>query len=195
MDEKSKVQVAETTEAPQAVSSAVSKKSTNPLVLGLVALLLVIGVCGGMYISSLQNTIKQQQEASSKPNELLQEVNKITEMSDEDKQAAINQLVEDSEINVTYASKAEFVGNVSTTFLVRNIENNHYPIVFEIFDEDGKSLYKSEPIGLGYEVTAISFDEPLSVGVHNCKISIGYDGQGNVNSVFPLQITVKEAEG
>lgn len=190
MQEESKVEVTNINTADNA-----GKKQTKTLIIALIAVIVCLGVGGMFYISSLQNTIKQQQEVATKPNELLQEVNKITEMSDEDKQAAINQLVEDSEINVTYASKAEFVGNVSTTFLVRNIENNHYPIVFEIFDENDKSLYKSEPIGLGYEVTAISFKETLTPGVHNCKIRIGYDGQGNVNSVFPLQITVKEAEG
>lgn len=149
------------------------------------------------FVIGLMAAALYQRDVPVKPNngELNAKMSKISEISDEDKQAAINQLVEEGTINVTYASKATFdLHGKSTLFCVRNIENNHYPVVFEIFDDHGDSIFMSDPMEPGYEVTEITLAEALPEGVYDFKISVGYENNGNVRSTFPLQVTVKDGD-
>ena len=133
-------------------------------------------------------------ETKSKGNtgQLIESVNQIVEMPDEDKQAAINELVAENEINISYETHPIFVGDTSKNFRVRNIPNNHYPIVFKLYDENGKLIYESDLIDPGYEVLGISLDRTLELGEHKMSINIGYYGEGNVQSTFPIIVTVNE---
>lgn len=117
-------------------------------------------------------------------------VDKITEIDYEERQEELNQVVEDGMMNVQYSLSCEFDGKVSTSFNVKNIENNKYPIKFELLDENGKVIYKSNKIERGYELNSIELDEELSKGTHDCQIEIGYAEEGNVASVFPITIEV-----
>lgn len=116
----------------------------------------------------------------------------ITKISDFDAQAYVNEKVAESEININYSPTAIFGsdGKTSTSFTVRNIENNKAPIKFEIFDENGKSIYTSPQIDRGYEMKGITLSEPLSVGSHKGSIIISYVDRGNVSSSFPLTLEV-----
>ena len=117
-------------------------------------------------------------------------VDKITEIDYEERQEELNQVVEDGMMNVQYSLSCEFDGKLSTSFNVKNIENNKYPIKFELLDEKGKVIYKSNKIERGYELNSIELDEELSKGTHDCQIEIGYAEEGNVASVFPITIEV-----
>ncbi|MDU3546447.1 MAG: hypothetical protein E7F83_03385 [Clostridium sp.] len=117
-------------------------------------------------------------------------VDKITEIDYEERQEELNQVVEDGMMNVQYSLSCEFDGKLSTSFNVKNIENNKYPIKFELLDENGKVIYKSNKIERGYELNSIELDEELSKGTHDCQIEIGYAEEGNVASVFPITIEV-----
>ena len=118
-------------------------------------------------------------------------VNAITEISKEDQQEQINQIVEEGNINIQYIPYATFKGTVSESFNVKNIKNNHHPIVFSIYDENSDMIYESKQIKPGYEINSIELGKKLSKGSHECSIKIGYASEGNVSSVFPITIEVK----
>lgn len=118
-------------------------------------------------------------------------VDKITEIDYAERQEQLNQVVEDGMMNVQYSLSCEFDGKISTSFNVKNIENNKYPIVFRLMDEEGSVIYESAKIERGYELNSIELTKELSKGTHNCKIEIGYAEEGNVSSIFPITIEVK----
>lgn len=115
---------------------------------------------------------------------------RIEGMSDEEVAEAVNREVEEGKINVQYSLYAVFDGKKSESFMVRNIEKNHHPLEFTIYDEDGNSIYSSMPINLGYELKDITLDRELPRGDHDCSIRISYVAEGNVASVFPLKVKV-----
>lgn len=118
-------------------------------------------------------------------------VNEITEIDYSVRQEALNAVVEEGKMNVNYSSKAVFKGVVSEKFNIKNIKNNHHPIVFEILDGDGNCIYVSKKIEPGYEMNSIELQKELPKGTHECKIKVGYAEEGNVSSVFPIMIEVK----
>lgn len=87
-------------------------------------------------------------------------------------------------------TKAYFDGKTSTKFNIKNIENNHDDIVFEIFDEDGESLYRSNRIAPGYEMNCIELNKELPKGRHECTIEIQYAVEGHVSTVFSIVIEI-----
>ena len=89
-------------------------------------------------------------------------VNQITEIDTSKRQEELNAIVEEGKMNVNYSSQAVFVGKVSETFNIKNIKNNHHPIVFELFDENGDCIYTSKKIEPGYEMNQIQLDKELS---------------------------------
>lgn len=119
------------------------------------------------------------------------DVDKITEIDYSDQQEALNALVEEGKMNVNYSSQAVFKGTVSEKFNIKNISNNHHPITFELYDEENQCIYSSKKINPGYEMNRIELLEELDLGVHNCKLKVGYAEEGNVVSVFPITIEVK----
>ena len=123
--------------------------------------------------------------------EFEESIDAITEMEDAMKQEAVNTLVEEGMMHVNFSTKAYFDGKVSTKFNIKNIENNHDDIVFEIFDEDGESLYKSKKIPPGYEMNCIELDRELSKGRHECTIEIHYAVEGQISTVFPIILMVE----
>ena len=50
----------------------------------------------------------------------------------------------------------------------------------------------SKKIEPGYEMNSVELKTELEEGVHDCTIKIGYAEEGNVSSVFPLSIEVRE---
>ena len=118
-------------------------------------------------------------------------VNRIETIDVSERQAELNAIVEEGKMNVNYSAKAIFDGTVSESFNVKNIQNNHYPIIFEIFDETGERVFASKKIEPGYEMNQIELEKELSKGTHECKIKVGYAEEGNVSSAFPLTIEVK----
>ena len=120
-----------------------------------------------------------------------QNVNAITEIDHSEQQKAVDAIVEEGKMNVNYSPKAVFDGKTSVLFNIKNIKNNHAPIVFSIYDEDGNCIYESKKIEQGYEMTCIELKKELTKGVHQCKLKVGYAEEGNVSSAFPLTIEVK----
>lgn len=118
-------------------------------------------------------------------------VNRIKEIDTSRQQEEVNALVEEGRMNVNYSSHALFQGKISEKFNVKNIKNNHYPIVFELMDEKGTCLYTSKKIEPGYEINHIELKKELSKGTHECRLKVGYAEEGNVSSAFPITIEVK----
>ena len=130
-------------------------------------------------------------EANDIITEFEENVNAITEIEDAMRQEAIDTAVEEGMMNVNYSAKAVFNGKVSESFNIKNIENNHDSIIFEIFNVSGESLYKSKKIAPGYEMNAIELNKKLSEGRHECTIRIQYATSGTVASEFPIVLEVK----
>ena len=120
-----------------------------------------------------------------------EKVNEITEIDYSKQQEALNAIVEEGKMNVNYSSKAIFDGKTSKSFNIKNIQNNHHPIVFELLDENDECIYLSKRIAPGYEMSSIELEKELPVGEHECKLKVGYVEEGNVSSVFPITIEVK----
>lgn len=120
-----------------------------------------------------------------------QNVNEIMEIDHSEQQKAVDAIVEEGKMNVNYSPKAVFDGKTSVLFNVKNIKNNHAPIVFSIYDENGNCIYESKKIEQGYEMSKIELETELGKGIHDCSIKIGYAEEGNVSSVFPLSIEVR----
>lgn len=123
--------------------------------------------------------------------EFEENVDAITQIEDAMRQEAIDTAVEEGMMHVNYSAKAVFKGKVSEKFNVKNIESNHDSIIFEIFAEDGESLYKSKKIASGYEMNVIELDKTLPEGRHECTIRIQYATSGTVASEFPIILEVK----
>ena len=119
------------------------------------------------------------------------DVDAITEMDPAERQAAVNIAVEEGMMNVNYSAEARFKGKVSESFNIRNIENNHGSILFELFDEEGDCIYESKRIAPGYEMNRIELTKRLKQGKHECTIKVHYADRGSVSAVFPITIEVK----
>ena len=126
-----------------------------------------------------------------KQSKLEEEINKITEIDYDKRQQELDAVVEKGKMNVNYMSHTTFQGKTSQTFNVKNIENNHYPIQFQIYDEKETCIYISPQIEPGYELNQIKLKTELPKGIHECKLQIGYAEAGNVSSAFPITIEVK----
>ena len=154
-----------------------NKKTIIGIIIGILIMLLL--VFGYLYWQSRQLT------------EYEKSIDAITEIDPAERQREVDQLVKDGEINIQYNAGATFKGKVSTSFNVKNIENNKGNIKFTLYDENGNTIYESKEIKRGYEVNKIELDKALTKGTHECRISIGYVNRGNVASTFPITIEVK----
>lgn len=161
--------------------------ATKIILVVVILLIMSLGVrCAVDYHN--KKTVEEMEEYVT---EFEENMNAITEIEDAMKQEAVNTLVEEGMMNVNFSTKATFDGKVSKSFNIKNIENNHDSIVFEIFDENGESIYKSKKIAPGYEMNCIELDKELPKGRHECTIEIQYAVEGDVSTVFPVVIEVK----
>lgn len=165
------------------------KRSPATKIILVVVILFLISLLTRCAVSCQQR--KMVNEMEDFVTEFEENMNAITEIEDAMKQEAVNTLVEEGMMHVNFLTKAYFDGKVSTKFNIKNIENNHDDIVFEIFDEDGESLYKSKKIAPGYEMNCIELDRELSKGRHECTIEIHYAVEGQISTVFPIILMVE----
>lgn len=166
-----------------------NKRSSTTKVILVVVILLIMSV--GVRCAVDYHNKKTVEEMEEFVTEFEENMNAITEIEDAMKQEAVNTLVEEGMMNVNFSTKATFVGKVSKSFNIKNIENNHDSIVFEMFDEEGDSIYKSKKIAPGYEMNCIELDKELSKGRHECTIEIQYAEEGHVSTVFPIVLIVE----
>ena len=162
--------------------------STTKIIL-VVVILILISLLARCAVSCQQRKIVNEMEDFV--TEFEENVDAITEIEDAMRQEAVNAAVEEGMMHVNFSTKAYFDGKTSTKFNIKNIENNHDSIVFEIFDEDGESLYKSKKIAPGYEMNCIELDRELSKGRHECTIEIRYAVEGQISTIFPIILIVE----
>lgn len=143
----------------------------------LVSSLTLVAVTGAFIYNSVPKTKYEQN------------VNKIIQISEEERQEQLNKVVEDGMMNVNYTPYIAVNGNVSENFNIKNIENNKNPIKFKIIDDNDEVIYQSDVIELGYELNGLEFDKTFEKGTYEYRICIGYDAEGNVQSTFPITIT------
>lgn len=165
------------------------KRSPATKIILVVVVLILISLLVRCAVSCQER--KMVNEIEDFVTEFEENMNAITEIEDAMKQEAVNTLVEEGMMHVNFSTKAYFDGKVSTKFNIKNIENNHDNIVFEIFDENGESIYKSKKIAPGYEMNCIEIDRELSKGRHECSIEIHYAVEGQISTVFPIILIVE----
>ncbi len=154
---------------------------------GIVKTLILIVLIIVMILLSVQCSNRY----GKKPTEVEQNMNVITEINYSDRQEYVDAKVEEGMININYLPNAIFEGKTSIKFNVKNIKNNRGAILFEIYDENDKCIYKSKQIEPGYEMNSVNLDKALKKGKHECKIKVGYAEEGTVSSVFPIMIEVR----
>ncbi len=176
------------TDRKQAEKTNNKRRPATKIILVVVILLIMsIGVrCAVDYHNK-----KAVEEIEEFVTEFEKNMNAITEIEDFMKQEAVNTLVEEGMMNVNFSTRATFEGKVSKSFNIKNVENNHDSIVFEIFDEEGESIYKSKKIAPGYEMNCIELNKELSKGRHECTIGIQYAVEGHVSTLFPIILIVE----
>lgn len=157
----------------------------------ILAVLIIIILLLGYRCSTMKNNDKAGNETQVSVLEYEDDVDAITQIDISERQEAVDTLVEEGMMNVNYSSNVVFQGKVSESFNIKNIENNHGPIVFEIFDEDDNSIYQSKMIAPGYEMNCIELSTELEKGTHDCTIKVRYAEAGNVVAAFPITIEVK----
>lgn len=156
----------------------------------ILAVLIIIILLLGYRCSTRQDDgIKEETNVATLEYE--EDVDAITEIDVSERQEAVNSKVEEGMMNVNYLPNAVFNGKVSETFNVKNINNNHGPIIFELFDEAGISIYQSKMIAQGYEMKCIELNRELKKGTHDCTIKFRYAEGGNVVTAFPITIEVR----
>lgn len=165
-------------------------KSSNSLkksVCLIFLLILIIALSIFVYNYYLENKDKSETKSG------YTNIEKISKISDEEKQKAVDESVEEGMINICYAISATFEGKNSTSFKVINKENNKYPIAFQLYDENDNLMFTSSSIDLGYECKEITLNKEHKKGTFEWKIKIGYDveGSSNVQSFFPINVTIK----
>lgn len=157
----------------------------------ILAVLIIIILLLGYRCSTCQDNGKDGKDSQVTVLEYEDEVDAITKLDISERQEAVDTLVEEGMMNVNYSPSAVFKGKVSESFNIKNIENNHGPIMFEIFDEDDNSIYQSKMIAQGYEMNCIELNTELEKGTHDCTIKVRYADGGNVVAAFPITIEVK----
>ena len=162
--------------------------STTKIIL-VVVIVLLISLLARCAVSCQQR--KFVNDVEDFVTEFEENVDAITEIEDAMRQEAVNAAVEEGMMHVNFSTKAYFDGKTSTKFNIKNIENNHDDIVFEIFDENEESIYKSKKIAPGYEMNCIELDKKLPKGRHECSIKIRYAVEGQVSTVFPIILIVE----
>lgn len=159
----------------------------NKIKIAIICLMLILITIFGLLIYNNGNS-------DSKTTNNIENYNgnysKITKISEEDKQSCKNQIVEDGMININYQTNVTFNSTESINFKVTNIEQNKYPIKFELIDENGDTIYMSDEIPQGYECTEIKLEKEHKKGSFEWQIKIGYVTGGNVSSIFPINVEI-----
>jgi len=166
-----------------------NKSNQTTKIILVVLIILLVSLLARCAVSCQQR--KMVNEMEDFVTEFEENVDAITEIEDAMRQEAVNAAVEEGMMHVNFSTKAYFDGKTSTKFNIKNIENNHDDIVFEIFDENEESIYKSKKIAPGYEMNCIELDKKLSKGRHECSIKIRYAVEGQVSTVFPIILIVE----
>ena len=121
-----------------------NKSNHTTKIILVVLIILLVSLLARCAVSCQQH--KMVNEMEDFVTEFEENVDAITEIEDAMRQEAVNAAVEEGMMHVNFSTKAYFNGKTSTKFNIKNIENNHDDIVFEIFDENEESIYKSKEI-------------------------------------------------
>ena len=165
------------------VKEKLKQRDKKSVVKGLILIVLIII----MILLSVQCVNRY----DKRPTGYEQKVSAITEMDYSERQEYVDEKVEEGMININYLPNATFKGKTSVKFNIKNIENNHRPIIFSIYDENDRCIYQSKMIEPGYEMNSVELDKELSKGKHDCHIQIGYVEEGNGSTMFPITIEVR----
>lgn len=100
----------------------------------------------------------------------------------------------DTMFNCRMTYNWSFNGKKSENAYVANTDYNHYPIYFEVRDDDSqKIIYKSATIPVGSEVNGITLEKKLSLGTHPATVIyhlVDEDGKEVSSTAFTITIQV-----
>lgn len=168
-------------------SRETSKKKESGKVKALIAIIiLLIIVIIGLVAFFLLSGRRKEKKVTDKP----------TLITEENANQVLGNLEDDSAdtmFNCRMTYNWSFNGKKSENAYVANTDFNHYPIYFEVQDDDSqKIIYKSATIPVGSEVNGITLDKKLSLGTHPATVIYHLiDDEGREVSSTAFTITIQ----
>lgn len=153
----------------------------------LIAVIIVLSlIIIGLVVFFLFNRKKGEEKVTDKPT-LITEENAGQVIGDMEDDSA------DTMFNCRMTYNWSFDGKKSKDAYVANTDYNHYPIYFEVRDDDSqKIIYTSATIPVGSEVNGITLDKKLSLGSHPATVIYHLvDEDGNEVSSTAFTITIQ----
>lgn len=162
-----------------------SREAGKTKILIAVIIILVLVIIG-MVVFFLCNRKKGEKQVTDKP----------TLITEENAGQVIGDLKDDSAdtmFNCRMSYNWSFNGKKSKDAYVANTDYNHYPIYFEVRDDDSQEIiYTSASIPVGSEVNGITLDKKLSLGTHPATVIYHLvDEDGNEVSSTAFTITIQ----
>ena len=166
-----------------------SKKKESAKVKALIAVIVVLVVIiAGLIFFFLLRDKGKDQKVTDKP----------TLITEENADQVLGNLEDDSAdtmFNCRMTYNWSFNGKKSENAYVANTDYNHYPIYFEVRDDDSqKIIYKSATIPVGSEVNGITLEKKLSMGTHPATVIyhlVDEDGKEVSSTAFTITIQVE----
>jgi hypothetical protein len=122
---------------------------------------------------------------------------KPTLITEENADEVIGDLEDDSAdtmFNCRMSYNWSFNGKKSENAYVANTDYNHYPIYFEVQDDESQDIiYESAMIPVGSEVNGITLEKKLSMGTHPATVIyhlMDEDGEEVSTTSFAITIQV-----
>lgn len=150
------------------------EKKKKKLVI-ILLLFLVILLLGGIFLW-LYNVYDA--DSNSMERELAAEYGFLPGMSDEDIQSKLNEIIDESMLNISINPTPVFEnGKAEGNLRIENIPNNHYAFIVQIEDSKSKEVYlKTGAIEPGQFVENRALDVNLGAGEYECiAYFIAYD--------------------
>lgn len=168
----------------QRSQKAATSRKTKVLV-GIIVILILIII--GMIVGWMLFGRKKKEQTADKPT-LITEDNADQVIGDLEDDSA------DTMFNCRMTYNWSFNGKKSEDAYVANTDYNHYPIYFEVRDDNSQDIiYKSATIPVGSEINGITLDQKLSMGVHPATVIyhlVNDKGEEVSSTAFTITIQV-----
>lgn len=160
----------------------------------ILLLLLAIILLGGVFLW-LNGAIDK--DANSLERDLAAQNGFLPGMSDEDIQAKLNEIIDESMLNISINPTPVYAnGKAEGNIRIENTPNNHYGFIVEVIRADtGDSILKTGVVEPGQFIENRQLDVNLPAGKYDCMANfIAYDLETNAEigqTATTLMITVK----
>jgi uncharacterized protein YxeA len=186
-DKKPGETLSDTGAAGKAAADEDKKKGSRQTKILIAVIIVLVIVIIGLVVFFFFRSPEKEKEVSDKPT-LITEDNVDQVIGDLEDDSA------DTMFNCRMTYSWSFNGKKSTDAYVANTDYNHYPIYFQVRDDDSEEIiYESATIPVGSEVNGITLDKKLSMGTHPATVIyhlVDEDGEEVSTTAFTITIQV-----